>query len=187
MVSFFYRISLSVSSTFLMVVIFLIKERYIFIPLEHFSRYYSWLAYFVLYALISFTPYILCMYLPKSKYYNDSSSEKSRFKELKIASYNFLPSYLGYFFVSLSVYELDVFIFVYIIVLVFTFLSDSLYFNPFFLILGYSFYFVKTNMDVEALLITKKKLKLPNDYGTRAVRIINDRTWIDINCKNEKN
>ena len=54
--------------------------------------------------------------------------------ECSLADQEFLPVYLGYFFISLSVPDDITMLFLYIIVFVFTFISQTQYFNPIFLL-----------------------------------------------------
>lgn len=57
-------------------------------------------------------------------------------KEFNLADGEFLPIYLGYFFVSVGVSEHFTMAVVYLIVFVFTFLSQTQYYNPIYLLLA---------------------------------------------------
>ncbi|MFV0193987.1 hypothetical protein OBJ93_00750 [Empedobacter falsenii] len=118
--------------------------------------------------------FYIAKYLPK-----DSISQKSII-EIELANNNFLPTYLGYFFVSLSVNNTSTLIVVFLMIYVFTFLSQTLYFNPIFLLFGYHFYFIKTQKNIKIFLITRKKLKNPGDLGFEELRRINNYTFIDL-------
>lgn len=61
-------------------------------------------------------------------------------KECVLADHEFLPVYLGYFFVALSISDCTTLCFIYLIV--FTFLIQTQYFNPIFLLFGYHFYHI---------------------------------------------
>ena len=50
--------------------------------------------------------------------------------DIHLADGEFLPTYLGYFFVALSISDLLSLIFIYLILLVFVYLSQTQYFNP---------------------------------------------------------
>jgi hypothetical protein len=97
-----------------------------------------------------------------------------------LANNNFLPTYLGYFFVSLGVEDTSTLIVVFLIIYIFTFLSQTLYFNPIFLLFGYHFYFIKTSGNVKIFLITKKQLKTPGDDEFENLRRINNYTFIEL-------
>ncbi len=91
----------------------------------------------------------------------------------------FLPSYLGYFFVSLSVPSVDVFIIIFLLISVLVFFSRSAYFNPIFLLFGFSFYYCVTQEGAKILIITKRNLKLPSHVSFRDIKRINNFTFIE--------
>ena len=95
------------------------------------------------------------------------------------ANNSFLPSYLGYFFVALSVGNWETLWFVYGVLFIFTFLSQALYFNPLFLIFGYEFYNVKTKNGTAIFLISRQKYKTPSDIYISTAFRINNYTFIE--------
>lgn len=100
-------------------------------------------------------------------------------ENVEYANDAFLPSYLGYFFVALDVPNYETLCFVYPLIFVFTFLSQTLYFNPLFLIFGYHFYNLTTANNVRVFMITKKKFKDPKTISFPSLKRINDFTFID--------
>ncbi|KQS19815.1 hypothetical protein ASF99_07980 [Exiguobacterium sp. Leaf187] len=100
---------------------------------------------------------------------------------VEMVNHSFLPTYLGYFFVSLSILDRDwiVFGFIYSIVFVFTFYSQTNYFNPIFILMNYHFYYVTTTNNTKVFLITKKLIKNPKMYKFNNLKRINDFTFID--------
>jgi hypothetical protein len=82
--------------------------------------------------------------------------------------------------VSLGVEDTSTLIVVFLIIYIFTFLSQTLYFNPIFLLFGYHFYFIKTSGNVKIFLITKKQLKTPGDDEFENLRRINNYTFIEL-------
>lgn len=98
---------------------------------------------------------------------------------LEYANNAFLPTYLGYFFVALDIPNTEALWFVYPLVLVFTFLSQTLYFNPLFLVFGYHFYNLTTANNVKIFMITRKKFKNPATLSFSSLLRINDFTYID--------
>lgn len=169
-----YQLFLAFNSTWLIVVIFLVKENYIFSFLEEYSIYYSWTLFTIIPILFTALSFIIAFNLPK-----DSISRNS-IKEIELANNNFLPTYLGYFFVSLGIENVPVLIVVFTIIYIFTFLSQTLYFNPIFLIFGFHFYFIKTSADIKIFLITRKQLKAPREHNFEKLRRINNYTFIDL-------
>lgn len=84
--------------------------------------------------------------------------------EIEYADNIFLPVYLGYFFVALSLPSVDnagwlIFSVTYVVIFLFTFFSGTIYYNPLFLLFGYQFYIVKNKDNVKIGLITQKPLK----------------------------
>lgn len=99
--------------------------------------------------------------------------------ECSLADQEFLPVYLGYFFISLSVPNDITMIFLYIIVFVFTFISQTQYFNPIFLLFGYHYYHVLTPQGTKVFIIARGKVIRNKSYlAFDNLRRINDTTYI---------
>lgn len=99
--------------------------------------------------------------------------------ECSLADQEFLPVYLGYFFISLSVPDDITMFFLYIIVFVFTFISQAQYFNPIFLLFGYHYYHVLTPQSTKVFIIARGKLIRNKSYlAFDNLRRINDTTYI---------
>ena len=92
----------------------------------------------------------------------------------------FLPSYLGYFFVALSVPSMEIFIYVFGIICVFIFYSRISYFNPIFFLFGFNFYYIMTNENIKVLLITQRQLKESKNVAFNNLKRINNYTFIDV-------
>jgi len=99
--------------------------------------------------------------------------------KLTHADSTFLPSYLGYFFVALSVSDYYVMCFVYGIVFLFSFSSQSTYFNPVFLVLGYRFYSLETKKGTTVCLVSRTNYKNPGNIGEFTAFRINDHTLME--------
>ncbi len=171
---FLYQLFLAFNSTWLIAVVFLVKEKYRFNFLDNYSTYYSWLLFVLLPIILTALSFLIAMRLPKDRLQSTSV------KEIELANNNFLPTYLGYFFVSLGVDDVSTLIVVFLIIYIFTFLSQTLYFNPIFLLFGYHFYFLKTSGNIKVFLITRKQLKTPGEDGFENLRRINNYTFIDL-------
>lgn len=114
------------------------------------------------------------MRLPKDNLQNSS------IKEIELANNNFLPTHLGYFFVSLEINDVQTLVVIFMIIYVFTFLSQTLYFNPIFLLFGYHFYFIKTSGNIKIFVITRRYLKVPGNDGFENLKRINNYTFIEL-------
>lgn len=177
-----FRFLLTFNATFLLVIIFLVQNGinldkiclywWGFHCIPNFPNYVSYFVYIIF--LLSLT--ILSIWLSSKLGEDDfSSGEVIR---VEYANNSFLPSYLGYFFVALSIQGWETLGFVYILLFVFTFFSQALYFNPLFLVFGYNFYNITTKNGVVLFLISREEFKTPESINISANRI-NDYTFID--------
>lgn len=177
--NYIYRLLLTFNATSLILVIFLIKEEvtinHIHEKLFALPNYVSYLIYFLIPVLLTYLSLLI------SKYLGNSNIAKGSIVEVENANNAFLPSYLGYFFVALSVNNCETLIFVFIILFVFTFLSQTLYFNPLFLIFGYHFYNISTNNKAKLFIITKNEINKVDDIEFTKLKRINNFTFIDKN------
>lgn len=99
--------------------------------------------------------------------------------ECCLADQEFLPVYLGYFFVSLSANNDITMMFLYSIVFAFTFVSQTQYFNPIFLLFGYHYYHVLTPQGTRIFIITRGKvIRSKNNMTFDDLRRINDTSYI---------
>ena len=179
MMAVVYRFFLTFIALSLAIAVFLIQQKIHFLPLLHpklcavppFVSYAIYLLLCVLFAWLSIT---LATFLA------DDTFGAGTIKELEQASDAFLPSYLGYFFVALSVPSFQIFFLVFGIITILIFFSRAAYFNPLYFLFGFHFYYATTSRDVKILVITKKRLKLPTDVQFNSIKRINDFTYIDI-------
>ncbi len=100
-------------------------------------------------------------------------------QEFGLADNEFLPTYLGYFFVSLSISDNTTMLYLYMIVLVFTFVSQTQYFNPIFLLFGYHYYHILTKQGTRVFVITRGKvIRNKEEIAFDNLKRINDTTYI---------
>lgn len=171
------------NATSLLVIVFLIQKGY---SLQYFlpagSRFdwtvmfpgaVSYLIYISIPVLLTGVSVLLSSCLGKDSF------KKGETQSIEYANNSFLPSYLGYFFVALSVGNWETLWFIYGILFIFTFLSQALYFNPLFLLFNYEFYNVQTRNGVSLFLISHKKYKRPEDIEIEKVFRINNYTFIE--------
>lgn len=171
--NFLYRLFLAFNSTYLIIVVYLIKEDYTLNCLKQYSHYYSWFLFILFPIILTALSFLVVKLLGNDGLQADSVIE------IELANNNFLPTYLGYFFVSLGISDVPTLVVVFLIIYAFTFLSQTLYFNPIFLLFGYHFYFLKTKENIKIFLITRKLLKKPGDKNFDKLKRINDYTFID--------
>lgn len=179
--NFIFRLVLTINATSLLVIIFLIQKKHtlskIFpeqICLLKAPDYVSYAIYLLLPVAMTWISIFFARYLSKDSF------EEGQVISVEHANNSFLPSYLGYFFVALSIGDFDTLYFVYGILFVFTFLSQALYFNPLFLLFGYEFYNIKTKNGSAIFLISKEKYKKPDEVVTGRAARINNYTFINL-------
>lgn len=177
--NFLYRLLLTFNATSLIIVLFLVKEQVLINEIDHrlvsLPNYLSYTFYFLVPVGLTYLSILI------SKFLSKDNIEKDSIISIEQANNAFLPSYLGYFFVALSVPYVETLIFVFAILFIFTFLSQTLYFNPLFLVFGYHFYYLNTTNNVQLFIITRKEFKDPKNIKIEQLRRINNFTFIDIN------
>lgn len=175
-----YRLFLTFNATSLILVVYLVKKR-IFINFSGYSHFVSSLASCILYCLVPLVLTYLSVLL--SKELDDDSIEsvngESVINVVELANNAYLPSYLGYFFVALSIENCNTMIFVFFIIFLFTYLSQSLYFNPILLVLGYHFYYLTTITNIRIFIISRRNFKNPKTLYFLHLKRINNFTFID--------
>lgn len=164
-----YKLLLTINSTSWMLIVYVIKK-----PFSIFSIPY-WIFHLALITLVflssGFTLFI-------SKYFGNESLNTC--KEISLADNEFLPVYLGYFFVSLSISDSYTMAFLYALVFLFTFLSQTQYFNPIYLLFGYHYYHVLTSNGTKIFIIRYGKvIRNSNKIEFQNLRRLNDTTFIE--------
>ena len=167
-----YRIMLTANSPILFVIIYLIKKK-IQIPFSVFkSEYCSYLIYFALAVIFS----ALCLYIAR---FLPREIITGGVQQVESASGSYLPSYLGYFFVALSIEDVETFVCAGIVIFLFTYFSQAQIFNPMFLLFGYKFYVVDIEEQITFFVISKRSILSIKDLEFTDLRRINNYTYID--------
>lgn len=166
------------NATSLLVIVFCVQHDYSI--LYFFPGRFSWMPEIVSYLIYAAIPLLLTrLSLYLSKFLGKDEFKRGEVCSIEHANNSFLPSYLGYFFVALSISDWNTLFFVYGILFVFTFLSQALYFNPLFLIFGYEFYNVRTVSGTTIFLISRKRYKNPSLVEISSALRINDYTFVE--------
>ena len=137
----------------------------------------SYIFYFICIILLS----IISIYF--INFLSNDSIEEDTLTNIEPANDAFLPSYLGYFFVALSVPDIEMFFVVFGIIAIFIYYSRISYFNPIFFIFGFKFFYVINSNNVKVLLITKKELKTTENANFSHLKRITNYTFIDTEGK----
>lgn len=169
---FIYRVLLTFNSTSIILVIYLIQNKYYLLCLENRPLWVSHIMFLMLPLVSTGISLLLKRYL-------SPDSIECEITGVELANHGFLPSYLGYFFVALSVNDVEVMAFVYAILFLFTYLSQTIYFNPLFLCFRYHFYYIVTENNVKHFIISRKRIRTTENLQFPRLRRINYFTYID--------
>lgn len=178
-----FRLLLTLNATSLLVIIFLVQKGY---TLDQFFSGVAWLNWtemvpnavsYLFYFLIPVVSTGISILLSSKLGKDDFKS--GEMASIEHANNSFLPSYLGYFFVALSIGSWEALWFVYSVLFIFTFLSQALYFNPLFLMFGYEFYNITTKNGTAIFLISRHKYKRPDEIHIPVAYRINNYTFIE--------
>lgn len=173
-----FKFFLTLNSLSLSLMVFCIKEEFV---LNSLHTYLSNLP-----NIISYVVYFLIIVMSTKRiirlirFLDTDTIEAGSISTIEPANDAFLPSYLGYFFVALSVPNIEVFLYIFGIIGIFVFSSRISYFNPIFFLFGYHFYYVVNNKNIKVLIITRKRLKEPKRASLQELKRINDYTFIDM-------
>ena len=167
-----YRILLTINSLAVFVIIYIIKEKKQ-LPIEYFkSAYISYLLYFILIILFSAICLKIAKFLP-------DEIITGGIKQVESANGSYLPSYLGYFFVALSINDFETFVCVGFVIFIFTYFSKAQIFNPMFLLFGYKFYTVNIEDQITFFVISRKNILSIKNLKFSNLKRINNYTYID--------
>ena len=170
MINNLYRIILTMNSTSWMIVIYGIKAEWDFVLGNRV------LTSIILLGIPIFLTFLAGLLL---RWFSFSTEQIKTCKSIELADNEFLPVYLGYFFVALGISNLYSLFFVYGIVFVFSFLSQAQYFNPLFLLLGFHYYHVETMEGTRIFVIwSGDVIRSPKDINLPEIKRLNDTTYI---------
>jgi len=165
---FIYRVLLTLNATSWLIVVYGIKESWQLFSIPHW-----WMAAILLMFPVCLT--LISIFI--SKWLEKDAIGNA--KECELADNEFLPVYLGYFFVALSINDCFTMVVVYAIVFVFTWLTQALYFNPLFLLFGYHFYHVTTQHGTRVFVAVRGKVvRNVRNIDLSNLRRVNDMTYI---------
>jgi hypothetical protein len=115
-----------------------------------------------------------------SKRLSVETVSKGSFKTFELVNDTFIPIYLAYFFIALSVGNLVTFSIIFSIVFVFVYASSSVCFDPLYVLRGYKIYAAVSNADVKNYIITKQIIKDASAVEFSTLHRINNFTFIEI-------
>lgn len=172
------RILNTVSATWIFVIIFYVYRVYdkneCSIKIMHESGYYIFNILFLIIGTLVMV--FIPIYITEHKI----TDNLDKAKLIELADNSFLPSYLGYFFVAISIDNVSTMEIFYAIIFIFTFVSGVEYFNPIFLIMGYHIYKIESDTGVQNIIILKSKSVIRNSEEISNLKLyrINNLTYI---------
>ena len=167
--NFLFKLLLTVNSTSWMLIVYVIRCNFTLFSML------PWIFHIALVILVLGLSWITLLL---SSFFGEESIQSC--KEFSLADNEFLPVYLGYFFVSLSIPDCYTMLALYLIVFVFTFLSQTQYFNPAYLLFGYHYYHIATQNGTSVFVIKHGKvIRNIDQMELNKLRRINDTTFIE--------
>lgn len=168
MLNFLYKLLLTFNSTSWVIVIYGIKQKWTIFNCPYWIISIALLLIPVITSLIS----ILC-------FRGLSKDNVTSCIEIENANNAFIPTYLGYFFVGLSISNYQLLLFVYAIIFIFTFIGQGQYFNPIYLLFGYKFYKVLTSKGTRLFIISRRDIRSIKESNFPVIRRINQTTYVE--------
>lgn len=107
--------------------------------------------------LLGYIGLLLC------RYFERIDLDISKIESIEAANDNYLVNYIGFFLIATDMEDSVTLTLVFLFLLYLVFKSNVSYFNPAFLIFGYKFYIITTNLKTRIVLITKQTVKKPED------------------------
>lgn len=169
MLNFLYKILLTFNSTSWVIVLFGVKHQW---TLWNMPSWVFSLILLIIPILMSLIALLLANFFG-----NDNMSSCN---EVEYANSSFIPTYLGYFFVGLSLENITQLLIVYFIIFIFTQLSQTEYFNPIYLLFGYKFYHIKSAKGTKLFIITKRAIRNASEENFEKLKRINETTFIEL-------
>ncbi|KAE8177363.1 hypothetical protein CIT27_08685 [Photobacterium carnosum] len=191
MMSFIFKFWLTTCSLVLTLTVYLVKSNILinelakYITLD-FSKWWfpiipmianlpKWVSFLGYFSVVFFCTWVA---LWLTRFLSRETISSQEIMSIEPANDTFLPSYLGYFFVALSINDLSTFVYVFGLIFIFVFFSKISYFNPVFLLFNLKFFYVVNSSGTKLVLITKKELKEPSNVVFDNLRRINNYTFI---------
>lgn len=123
------------------------------------------------------------------KYNQDKQDEEMECNEIEIAEPRYIPIYIAYFVIAISIDNWIVFGVVFILIYLLILKGKFSYFNPYLLFLGYHFY--EVSVDVHQSKYAKYKIFLISNQTIKTIKKhgylirLNDFVYLDKRSKNE--
>ena len=171
-----YKIFLALNATLLMLLVYLIKDECWIFNLGSWS--------IIIYAVILLIYTRVCIAM---RFCLKKAGIEKDIEKVSILTDGHVTTFLGLFFVALSIPTKDykTFCTVFLILNIFLYNSQTIYFNPLLCLFGYNFYEIYTKLGTRVYIITQEKnIKGTSELEFPQLRKINEFTYIDEEKKN---
>mgnify|MGYP004460263033 CR=1 FL=1 len=168
--NFLFRVLLTINATSWMAILYAIKKGW---AISGIPMLVCGILYMAIPVLLSLASLVCFRFL--------GNDQLTRCQEFSLSDNEFLPIYLGYFFLATGISGNLVMLWVYAIVFVFTFLSQTQYFNPIYILFGYHYYHVLSHEGTRVFVIVRGNVIRNRDaIFFNNLKRINDTTYIAI-------
>lgn len=131
----------------------------------------------VIVALLTFFVFLLSPFLCFRFAVSDEIG--SKIDGIENVNHQFLPVYLGYFFVTFSISDIRWFVVIYAIIVIMLVCSKLMYFNSLFLCFGYSFYKVHTVNGISCYVVSKRYIQQSDGVSFTSLKRLNNMTYLE--------
>ena len=108
-----------------------------------------------------------------------SSDNVSNCENIDEVNNDFLANYLGYFFIGIGLDNCHTLVCIYIIVFIFTFASQTQFFNPMLLLIGYKYYYITTDKGTKIMIISRQTYRNAKELQTENLKRLSDTGFIE--------
>lgn len=102
----------------------------------------------------------------------------SRIIRIENVNHQYLPIYLGYFFVVFSIPTFEWFVLTYLVIVILVAFSKTMLFNPLVLVSGFNYYKIETDSGITVYLLSRRFI-LKNDVVVGNLKRLNDMTFLE--------
>lgn len=152
------RFFLTLFSLSYFIVIYLVKE-----TMSSPSLKVSWQQFIGAFLLMGTALLLGYIGLLLCSYFKPMRLDIQNIESIEAANDNYLVNYIGFFLIATDMNDYVTLVLVFLFLLYLVFTSNVSYFNPAFLVFGYKFYIITTDLKTRIVLITKQTVKKPED------------------------
>lgn len=136
---------------------------------------------YVLYFLIAF----LMMYGVKLLFgfLNKDQEPEVQVSVMEASGRDYMPTYLSYFFIALSINTVESLFVCFIILYILTFFATTMAYNPLMLLLGYRFYSFRNANGKQIMVFTKRNVYCKEKMSFNNLGRINNFTYVDLDTE----